>query len=357
MSNKESNKSYKNYQGGNPFGSQAKMLLHLDRLNEYLQTGDTTPIFMEVNPTNKCSLKCAWCISENARGYEEIEIDALEGFFKDFREMGGKAITFSGGGEPTYYSHFNRAVESAKKTGLELGLMTHGIYPNKYTNLIGENFQWARFSLDTLDEDNYRKWKGANGVKKVVSNILSLKQYPVKVGINCNVGENLSAEETRNLVNWFIEDSPADYLQFRPILPRYFKYESSSLNGEVWNYLNSVRGKEGISFSDDKLNDVNEKNAFPFKSCEGHFFEPVLQATGEIQVCMYHPRNDNFTFGNIHENSFREIWNSDKRKQAIEYTRKFDYSEGCQMCCKLTEPNKLIDFLKHPEETPDSNFL
>ena len=41
--------NYLQLSGDNPFGSQAKMLLHWDRLNEYMQTGDTLcPIFMEV---------------------------------------------------------------------------------------------------------------------------------------------------------------------------------------------------------------------------------------------------------------------------------------------------------------------
>ena len=43
---------YARFKAGNPFGSQAKLLVHLDRLHQYMTTGDTTPVFMEVNPTN-----------------------------------------------------------------------------------------------------------------------------------------------------------------------------------------------------------------------------------------------------------------------------------------------------------------
>ena len=51
--------NYLQLTGNNPFGSQAKMLLHWDRLNEYMQTGDTScPIFMEVGLTNRCNESC-----------------------------------------------------------------------------------------------------------------------------------------------------------------------------------------------------------------------------------------------------------------------------------------------------------
>jgi|TARA_Y100000034_G_C6858957_1_gene390712 MoaA/NifB/PqqE/SkfB family radical SAM enzyme len=349
---------YMRYSGDNPFGTQAKMLHHLKLLNEYLETGDTTgPVFMEVNPTNRCNLACSWCISENSRGEEEIEIGALERFFKDFKVLGGKALTFSGGGEPTFYRHFERAVESSKGEDLELGLMTDGVYKSRYSPLIGESFQWARFSLDTLDEANYEKCKGHNTVPQVLANIEALKEYPINVGVNCNLGDNLSVEEVQELVNWFVETKPADYLQFRPILHRYFKGEHPLINEDAWDYLDTVRGTLGITFSDDKLSDIRDGNAFPFRSCEGHYFEPVLHATGEVQVCMYHPRDSRFTFGNIHESSFREIWESQQRQESIEFTRKFDYAKGCQFSCKLTEPNKLLDFLNHPEEAKDINFL
>lgn len=348
---------YVQFSGANPFGSQAKLISHYDRLHEYLSTGNTSPLFMEVNPTNECNLSCKWCISENARGKEEIEIGALERYFNDFYEIGGKAITFSGGGEPTIYKHFKRAVMSAKEAGLELGLMTDGIYPKRYTLLIGENFQWIRFSIDTLDEENYQKWKGAKGVKVARRNAEALQEYSVKVGINSNICSEFSVEEAKNLIEWLDKSLGFAYLQFRPILPRYFKHETPQLNESVWEYLESQKDNPRINLSNDKRHDIENNQAFSFESCEGHFFEPILDATGEVKICIYYPGDDRFTFGNIYDKSFKEIWESNQRKKTIEFVRSLDYKNHCQMCCKLTEPNKLIDFLKHPERIIDVNFL
>ena len=82
--------------------------------------------------------------------------------------------------------------------------------------------------------------------------------------------------------------------------------------------------------------------AFNFRSCEGHFFEPILDATVEVKFCTYHPMNKKLSFGNIYNFSFKEIWKSAQRKEAIKFVRSVEYKAKCQICCKLSEPNKLV---------------
>jgi len=360
---------YVRFSGANPFGTQAKLVLHFDKLHQYLATGDTDcPIFMEVGLTNKCNMACYWCITENGRDNKfgaHLEIEALKKYLKDFAEMGGKASTYAGQGEPTFYPHFEEAVLYAKEMGLQLGLMTNAVYKKKYNRLIGENFEWIRISLDTLDAEKYKEWKEVDGVKVIKRNVKELAQYPVKVGINCNVGPNITLEHAKELVSWVSENDDLAYLQFRPILPRYYKEAETAykktgtaeINLEVWDYLDKNTKSEKINLSDDKRYDLKNGTAFNFRSCEGHFFEPILDATGEVKVCTYHPMNKKLSFGSIYKSSFKEIWNSEQRKEAIKYVRSLDYKSKCQMCCKLAEPNKLIDFMTHPEETKDINFL
>jgi hypothetical protein len=72
---------------------------------------------------------------------------------------------------------------------------------------------------------------------------------------------------------------------------------------------------------------------------------------------MYHPGDINFTFGNLYDNDLAEIWKSENRKKVIEYVRNFDYYGKCQVCCKLFEINKFLDYVKYPDEKLDINFL
>ena len=349
---------YTEFDGSNPFGSQAKMLHHLNSLYKYKTTGDTSaPIFMEVNLTNRCNLSCEWCISENFVGSATLDFDAVSYFLWDFADIGGKAVTFAGGGEPTLHPKFENICLEAFGAGLDLGLMTNGVYPVSYNQIIGSLFQWVRFSLDTTDYDHYKKWKGVNAVDRVLANIRELKDAQVRVGVNCNVGLDMTIGEVSQLIKDTHGD--VDYIQFRPILPRYFKKEKRKINHLVWDWLEGVAIYEwdNINLSMDKLGDIRNETFFPFNTCKGHFFNPILDATGDVSVCMYHPGDSRFIMGNIYDKRFSDIWTSEKRREVIQNLSEVAYSKECQVCCKLTELNKFIEYIDHPEKTLDKNFL
>lgn len=346
---------YPEFVKDNPFASQAKLLCHMDRLNEYFTTGDTTPIFMEINLNDFCNLKCKWCISENIPKNTELNFDSAVKYFKDFKVLGGKAVTFSGGGEPTTHTKFKELVHSAKDAGLELGLMTNGVFNHNKVELIADNFEWVRVSLDTVNKIKYEAWKGVDAVDIVIRNIKSMNALGLKVGVNCNISNDYSVEDVEELISTI--KNHCNYIQFRPVLPRYFKNETIEINTEVWNYLKEYYSNSpNINFSFDKLNDMSGNNLFPFTSCEGHFFSPILNANGDVCVCMYHLGDSDYVFGNINDNSFIDVWNSEKRKEIIQKVRTVDYKNKCQVCCKLTEINKLVEFFSK-KEIDDINFL
>jgi len=349
--------NYLNISKDNPFASQSKLVKHIDRLYEFLYFKDTTPIFMEVNLTNKCNLKCKWCIAGNRENNStELHIDKLKLFIESFSSMNGKALTFSGGGEPTLYTHFEEVVNCSLQNNIELGLMTNGLFNSKVLDIIDGNFKWIRVSLDTVNEEKYTSFKEVNAVKSVLKNIKKLyKRQNTKVGVNCNIVDDYSIDDIKELIDTVIND--CNYIQFRPVLPRYFKEDKTTINNDVWDYLfKTYENNPKINLSNDKYLDIVNKQFFPFQNCEGHYFTPVLDANGNIDVCMYHTNDNNFTFGNIDESSFENIWKSEQRKKVIEFVNGIDYKKNCQVCCKLTEINKLIDFFKF-QNIEDENFI
>lgn len=337
----------------NPFSSQLKMFFHSDRIAQYILSGDTFPIFMELNLTDVCNLKCKWCISDNRIGVNELKIYPFLKFIEDFKRLGGKAVTFSGGGEPTLYHYFKEVVNKCKEVGLEIGLMTNGVFNEKLIPIIGNNFKWIRISLDFIDKKKYKKYKGIDAVDIVRKNIKLLKKFPMKLGINCNIGKETTIKDIKDIL---LLKNACSYIQFRPVLPRFFKNEKIEINNRVWNFVKKINDRK-INLSLDKFKNLNQKSLFSFSTCDGHFFEPILNANGDVKVCMYHPDDENFTFGNIYENNLEDIWKSIKRKKSIDFVRKLNYFKYCQVCCKLCEINKVLEFIKNPKDEMDINFL
>lgn len=384
----------------NPFAAQAKMLWHLDRLAEWKLKGDTFPVQMEINLTNYCNEACRWCISsyshifnpsmtkaereqrtvhlhqiptlsnhpERRRG---IDIACLQSFLEQAKAKGLLAVTWSGGGEPTTHPNFVEAVEYAANLGLEQGLMTNGLYPESYVPVMGKNLRWMRVSLDTINAEKYEYQKFTKGFRRVISNIEQVIRYPVKVGINMNLAA-WNVDEVLAMAKW-CRDTGVDYFQIRPILGLPFDMEHNApyRKQPELDWIQHVKPllHEAEKFSTDKfqvivswdkfedLCDVEGNFGRVYKNCMYHFFFCVLNADGDLCVCMYHLGDKRFSFGNIYENTVEEIWNSAQRRKVIDMCANHLDLSTCQVCCKGHEINKLMHFIENPNSEVYINFL
>ena len=51
-----------------PVDLQNKLFYHPDKLLEFFQTGNTTPVTWELDPTNRCNHNCIGCYAAGAGG-------------------------------------------------------------------------------------------------------------------------------------------------------------------------------------------------------------------------------------------------------------------------------------------------
>lgn len=355
----------KELRGGSPFGVRNKILLHYQNVYDYLEHGDCAPISCEVNLTDKCLLNCQWCISDNVKVGNTIPGQLAMKFVNGFKTSGGKSIIFTGGGEPTCHPDFIDILGYARDLGLDIALLTNGVYPDSYNKDIGEKCLIVRVSLDTLNWAKYQHWKGVDKVGHVLENILDLAQYPTKIWINVNVCPEHTVEDIKALIKDFPKGAYG--LQFRPVMPRFFLKEKFMGNPEVEKFLfEEMEEYFRLLYGNTKPFEITTSREkwesyrtgpFDFKYCEGHYITPAFNSNGDVAVCLYHLTDPRFTFGNILKQTFEEIWNSEKRKHAIMFARSINYSEVCQACCRLCETNRLFCQLKWDEQPEDKNIV
>jgi len=361
----QKNKTFLRVDRRNPFGAQAKILWHTDRLCSFLREGSAFPVHVEISPTNHCNMSCEWCISSYLRSREFMEITVLKRFLREFHDLGGRAIGWSGGGEPTCHPKLAEAIEEAADVGLKQGLFTNGLFPKRLIKVIGENMVWVRLALDTTNPQSFSQKKGVNekALGKVLSNIRELSEYPVRVITNAELAE-WNADHMENIIK-ASEQCGADIAQIRPVLPR--PYTEEKINRDFYiAQLQRLREYEemgGAEFkvfiSWDKFEDFinGEPYGRTYDKCQYHHFFCVLNANGDLGVCMYRLNDDNFIFGNIYKKSVKEIWESEKRKKVIKYCNGgIDFSK-CQICCKGQELNKFIHFIQNPNLRSDPDFF
>lgn len=141
----------------------AKLLANMD-IYEMIMTGNLRPYHLQLNPTNKCNMKCEFCSCRDEDRTQELSLERIKAFCIAVPSL--RAITITGGGEPTLHKHFDDMVEYFFASGLKMGLVTNGYtMADIYDNTIGK-LTWCRISLSIESGD-----KLAEAVQYALENV------------------------------------------------------------------------------------------------------------------------------------------------------------------------------------------
>ena len=106
--------------------------------------------------------------------------------------------------------------------------------------------------------------------------------------------------------------------------------------------------KEDYQHKIDMINKILEKK---FKTnCHeiGSQFQPCIGADGHVYVCTNHRGHKEYSYGNLYEKSFKEIWNDlDKREKIMNKINKVEKFCNCSQLCKPHESNKILWSIKN----------
>ncbi|MFH1453393.1 MAG: radical SAM protein [Armatimonadota bacterium] len=329
-----------------------KLFFHPDKVNKLLAIArapkfkfDTSyPVSVELSLTNKCNLKCIWCVDWHLRksNKKEIKFEILKKLILDLAHGGTRGITIEGGGEPTVYSHFKDLMKFINNVDIKFGLITNGVLI-PYSDSV-EKFEWIRISLDVDNAENYAKYKKGNkkDYNKIFSNIEKLVNRSNKKTV---VGVSYIATKYNLLfINDVIDrlkNIGVDYFYIRPIED----------NEELLPYGDELEGIEDKADKDFKvLVNYNERLACGNASlpCVAHSLSSVITADSDVYLCgRLHIHREWGPIGNLNKNTFNELWHSKQRQsQSLKvYNSRFT-SKYCPVC-RMTKFNKELYDLKN----------
>lgn len=134
------------------FTSTGVKLLHHPTVVSNLQRLKLgTPISLQIAPTSRCNLSCAFCSNANREVHEDLPIEKLVTLLRALKKSGLKTVEWTGGGEPLLYKHLELAVFFTHELGLKQGLITNGTLLSKMSKEILIKFHWIRVSMNCLD--------------------------------------------------------------------------------------------------------------------------------------------------------------------------------------------------------------
>ena len=145
--------------------SNLKIFAHAQALNDVSEGKRIAPIYIRIKPTNYCNHKCYYCsyadselgLRDSVNRQDQIPWEKMQEIINDMKDMGVKAVTFSGGGEPLVYPHIVDAMRKVLEAGIDLSIITNGQLLKEERAEVLANAKWVRISFDSADAETYAK--------------------------------------------------------------------------------------------------------------------------------------------------------------------------------------------------------
>ncbi len=351
------------------FHNPLKVFHHADRVEELFRTGDTRPVHMTIGLTNYCNHKCPWCyinwhqagpLSMRSGGGnpEQKAINAPDRLIEavaEAKELGLKAVTIVGDGEPTLHPRFIEMLEKLAALDLDIGIFTNLSTPRlEVLDAMREHCFFIRCSIDAADAETHKVTHGADDWDRIVRNFRGLAHFsdhPV-LGVQFVVNQ----WNWRAIVNaaHFWHGQGADYIAYKPA----YKHELNKAHdaNEAPLVLVQQLLRTAEKFETDNFKVYTKEPQFSevlghehndgryYQKCQATPLSPYLDEDGQVHLCG-NMKGHTPSIGNVYEKSFAEIWNGEAKKR---WLASIDLHK-CPAGCKLDPLNKVLWDASNPE--------
>lgn len=163
--------------------------------------------YIRISVTDRCNLRCVYCMPEEgitcAKHTEILSYEEIIFLCKVFSKIGISKIKITGG-EPLVRKDLSYLIKEIKNiNGIDnVTLTTNGILlEEQIESLVEAGLDAINVSLDTLDENTYKKLTRVGQLKKVLNGInKALKYENLNIKINCVPLEAENYEDILNVV-------------------------------------------------------------------------------------------------------------------------------------------------------------
>ncbi|MBM3708365.1 MAG: radical SAM protein [Actinobacteria bacterium] len=311
------------------------------------------PIHIRIKPTNMCNHRCRYCAYRNddmQLGKDMVIKDFIPKnkmleIIDDISEMDVKAVTFSGGGEPLFYSYILDALKKLKDTKIKFAVLTNGALLNgEIAELFAMYASWVRISMDGWDDESYVKYRGVRlgEYTKIMNNIHDFKKLNGKciLGISIIVDRSNAGHLYEMVAN--LKKAGVDSIKISPCIVSNNGNENNKYHNSIFNTVKEQINKVKISYPDLSIFDDyhNQLETFKknYKWCPYLQILPVIGADLNIYPCQDKAYNlKEGLIGTIKDKRFKDFWYNDKSKFF-----KINPSEVCNHHCVADGKNKLL---------------
>jgi GTP 3',8-cyclase len=318
------------------------------------------PKYIEVSPVGACNHRCTFCAVDYI-GYKSIFMDfeKFKASIDSMKDRGCGSIMFAGEGEPLLHPAISDFVNYTKEQGnIDTSFTTNAFkLTSGFVEKSLHNVSWIKVSFNGGNRDTYSKIHRTNpsDFDKVVDNIRSAIAYKNHNGLSTAFGMQIlllpdNKESLHDLCHLAV-DIGVDYVVIKPYSQHKFSDTHIYENIDYSQYVGLEQ--EFTQYNSDNFNVVFRINTInnwisqkQNRYCHCYATPSAwsyVMADGTVYSCSAYLLDKRFVLGNINDQTFAEIWESQKRLDHASFVlNELDINE-CRVNCRMDQVNRYLD--------------
>lgn len=320
------------------------------------------PVTMDVAWTRKCQAACEFCYAsmQTSTGKTITREIALQ-FLEDAAEVGVKGVSLIGDGESTMVPFYAESIEVGAKAGLSIGVGTNGFLLRRpLLEQILPHLSYLRFNFSGGTKEGYARIMGVKPAifDIVVENIRDAMEIKRRDGLGVTINMQLVCEPKYEPELVPFANLAASLRPDYAIIKHCADDDQGTLGINYKDYdalADTFRKIEAMGDEDFRVavkwNRLANEGVRQYSRCYGPPFIVQMSGNGLIAPCgfLFNERWKAFHIGNICEERFKDIYQSDRYWEVMNYlaSDEFDPRKRCGPNCLQTNTNKVLFDYKH----------
>ena len=278
-----------------------------------------------LNMTSHCNLNCIYCFAtERKENNFRMDFDDYKKVLGSVKNYNPHAEIIFTGGEPLLSENTFPVAEYSKKIGFTNKLMTNAtLITEKNVEKIVGVFDSVKISLDGSTAEKHNFYRGRGSYERTIKAIELLDRFGADISLAMVVTKNNCEDISAMSKKW------GGRLIFQPLFPLGNAKENKNLYLSGKEYFEILKSAGVVPYMDLRnmiKSHTENKNVL---KCALGDAEVSISSSGDVYPCQL-LHYDVFKVGNLKENSFDDIYNSDRLQKFKMHTT--DCIEKCKDC-------------------------
>jgi pyrroloquinoline quinone biosynthesis protein E len=301
------------------------------------------PVSIDIEPNNNCNFKCSHCqVTHWDKQKTHLDESSFNRIINQFPHLA--RVKLQGMGEPLLNKHFIPMLKSGETRGISMCFNSNASVCNQKVaeHLALLSNTTITFSIDGATAETFEKIRPGSKFEQIKKNIGYLSQVrgnrkqPLLSAWTVLTYENI--HELPQIVK-LASDLGVDYITLQPFLSNWGKEEMKEYTDPVRIRLNSENLTAALTeaekvASDNPINlNINHVDFYSkSKKCPWAWESTYIASNGDVVPCCVIADSDTVKMGNVFEQDFAEIWNSQEYQDFRERIKTHNLPKYCKNC-------------------------